>query len=65
MRTFPGSEYGPNAAAPTAARIQQISQEQCQTAVERYLGTKFDPNSKFTIGMLWSGEKAWCRPVSV
>lgn len=59
MRTFPGSEYGPNAAAPTAARIQQISQEQCQSAVERYLGAKFDPNSRFTIGMLWSGEKAW------
>ena len=61
MRTLPGSEYGPNAAAPTAARIQQISQEQCQAAVERYLGTKYDPNSKFTIGMLWSGEKAWSQ----
>ena len=59
MRMFPGSEYGPNAAAPSAGRIQQISQEQCQTAVKRYLGTKYDPNSKFTIGMLWSGEKAW------
>ncbi|MBV9512874.1 MAG: septum formation family protein [Mycobacteriaceae bacterium] len=61
MRTFPGSEYGPNAAAPTAARIQQISQEQCQAAVERYLGAKYDPDSKFTIGMLWSGEKAWSQ----
>lgn len=59
MRMFPGSEYGPNAAAPSAARIQQISQEQCQSAIKRYLGTKYDPNSKFTIGMLWSGEKAW------
>lgn len=59
MRMFPGSEYGPNAAAPSAGRIQQISQEQCQSAVKRYLGTKYDPNSKFTIGMLWSGEKAW------
>ena len=59
MRMFPGSEYGPNAAAPSAGRIQQISQEQCQAAVKRYLGTKYDPNSKFTIGMLWSGEKAW------
>jgi predicted heme/steroid binding protein len=61
MRTLPGSEYGPNAAAPTAGRIQQISQEQCQAAVERYLGTKYDPDSRFTIGMLWSGEKAWSQ----
>ncbi|TGD89330.1 hypothetical protein BayCH28_08295 [Mycolicibacterium sp. CH28] len=59
MRTYPGSEYGPNAAPPSAARIQQISLEQCQPATERYLGDKFDPNSKFTISMLWSGDKAW------
>ncbi|AKK29917.1 septum formation family protein [Mycobacterium sp. EPa45] len=59
MRTYPGTEYGPNAAPPSAARIQQISLEQCQPAVERYLGTKFDPNSKFSVSMLWSGDKAW------
>lgn len=59
MRAFPGSEYGPDAAAPSPTRIQQISQEQCQAAVRRYLGPHFDPNSRFTISMLWSGEKAW------
>jgi predicted heme/steroid binding protein len=59
MRTFPGSEYGPNAAPPSPARIQQISQEQCEAAVRRYLGTKFDPNSKFSVSMLWSGDRAW------
>jgi predicted heme/steroid binding protein len=59
MRTFPGSEYGPDAAPPSAARIQQISQEQCSAAVKRYLGPRFDPNSRFTISMLWSGDKAW------
>ncbi|WP_283631954.1 septum formation family protein [Mycolicibacterium poriferae] len=59
MRTFPGSEYGPEAPPPSAARIQQISQEQCSAAVKRYLGPRFDPNSRFTISMLWSGEKAW------
>ncbi|MGB0962234.1 MAG: septum formation family protein [Mycobacterium sp.] len=59
MRTFPGSEYGPDATPPSAARIQQISQEQCAAAVKRYLGARFDPNSKFTVSMLWSGDKAW------
>ncbi len=59
MRTFPGTEYGPDAAPPSPARIQQISQEQCQVAVRRYLGPKFDPNSRFTVSMLWSGDKAW------
>ncbi len=59
MRTFPGSEYGPNAAPPSPARIQQINTEQCDPAARRYLGTKFDPNSKFTVSMLWSGDRAW------
>jgi predicted heme/steroid binding protein len=59
MRTFPGSEYGPTAPPPTATRIEQISQEQCESAVRRFLGAKFDPNSKFIISMLWSGDKAW------
>jgi len=59
MRTYPGAEYGPDAAPPSAARIQQISLEQCQPAVKQYLGAKYDPNSKFTISMLWSGDRAW------
>ena len=59
MRTFPGSEYGPDAPPPSTTRIEQISQEQCESAVRRYLGAKFDPNSKFIISMLWSGDKAW------
>jgi hypothetical protein len=59
MSTFPGSEYGPDAAPPSKDRIQQITQEQCQAAARTYLGPKFDPNSRFTVSLLWSGEKAW------
>jgi Septum formation len=59
MRTFPGSEYGPDAEPPSPSRIQQISQEQCQVAVRRYLGERFDPNSRYTVSMMWSGDKAW------
>ncbi|MDX1871474.1 septum formation family protein [Mycolicibacterium sp. 120266] len=59
LRTFPGTEYGADAAPPSPARIQQISQEQCQSAVQRYLGDKYDPNGRFAVSLLWSGEKAW------
>lgn len=59
MRTYPGSEYGPDAAPPTVARIQQISLEQCEPAVERYLATRYDPNSRFSISLLWAGDRAW------
>ncbi|MDD4868373.1 MAG: septum formation family protein [Mycobacterium sp.] len=59
MRMFPGSEYGPNAAPPSPGRIQQITQEQCEAAVRHYLGPKYDPTSKFTVSLLWPGDRAW------
>jgi predicted heme/steroid binding protein len=59
MRTFPGTEYGPDAAPPSDARIKQISQEQCQAAARQYLGAKYDPNGRFSVSLVWSGDKAW------
>ncbi len=59
MRAYPGSEYGPDADPPSPARIQQITLEQCEPATERYLGGRYDPNSRFSISLLWAGDKAW------
>ncbi|WP_373692399.1 septum formation family protein [[Mycobacterium] kokjensenii] len=59
MNMFPGSEYGPDAPPPSTARIEQITQEQCESSVRRYLGPKFDPHSKFVASMLWAGDRAW------
>src|SRR3954468_1898410 len=59
IRTFPGTEYGPDAAPPSDARIKQISQEQCQAAARQYLGAKYDPNGRFSVSLVWSGDKAW------
>ncbi|MGF2950761.1 septum formation family protein, partial [Mycobacterium sp. THU-M116] len=44
---------------PSPARIQQITQEQCEPAVRNYLGSKFDPNSRFMVSLLWPGDRAW------
>lgn len=30
--------------------------EQCQVAVQRYLGNRYDPNSRFSTGVLWFGD---------
>jgi Septum formation len=30
--------------------------EPCELAVRRYLGTRYDPNGKFTVAVLWSGD---------
>jgi hypothetical protein len=59
LRAYPGSEFAPDAAPPSPSRIQQISLDQCAPAVEHYLGDKFDPNSRFSISLLWAGDKAW------
>lgn len=61
MSTYPGTEYSPGAAPPAPARIQQISLEQCEPAVESYLGPKYDPNSRFSISLLWAGDNAWTQ----
>lgn len=59
MSAIPGADSGPDAAPPTPARIQQISQEQCAVAARQYLGTEYDPNSRFAATMVWPGETAW------
>ena len=51
--------YGPNSAPPTADEIQQLSVEHCEPAARRYLGTKYDPNGRFTVGLAWRGERSW------
>jgi len=58
-RAYPGSEYSPGAVPPAPERIQQISLEQCEPAVQRYLGSRYDPNSRFSVSLLWAGDNAW------
>lgn len=58
-RAYPGSEFGPDAGPPSPARIQQITMEQCEPAARRYLGPRYDPNSRYSISLLWAGDKAW------
>lgn len=42
------------AGADPASHLQQIFRETCPPAVNRYLGSRFDPDGKFGIGMVWS-----------
>ena len=35
--------------------------EPCQAAVRSYLGPRYDPNSRFTIGVLWAGDAQGSR----
>jgi hypothetical protein len=40
--------------ASGADRLQQIFEQVCPPAIDRYLGSHFDPKGRFGIGMVWS-----------
>jgi hypothetical protein len=40
--------------AAGADRLQQIFEQVCPPAIHRYLGSHFDPQGRFGIGMVWS-----------
>jgi hypothetical protein len=55
------ADHGPGAPFPDDARWQQISQEQCAKTSLDYLGGKFDPFGKYTVGPLNPGERLWAE----
>ncbi|CCH27472.1 hypothetical protein BN6_01390 [Saccharothrix espanaensis DSM 44229] len=54
-----GGAYGPQAPFPTDEQWQEISEERCVKASLAYLGGKFDPAGKYTVGPLNPGERLW------
>ncbi len=57
MRTLPGMGTGKRC-SPSPARIQQISGGAVRSCCASLPRHEFDPNSKFTISMLWPGDRA-------
>lgn len=59
LSVFPGREFGPSAPYPTQARFATWRDEQCSTAVRDYLGGRFDPNGRYSIGMMYPSSTDW------
>lgn len=53
--------HGPQAPFPNDEQWQKISQEQCSRMSLDYLGGKFDPFGKYTVGPLNPGERLWAE----
>jgi hypothetical protein len=53
------SEYGKDSAFPDDATWQKISTDHCASTSLQYLGNKFDPFGKYSVGPLNPGEKQW------
>ncbi|MFD4369072.1 septum formation family protein [Rhodococcus sp. NPDC058521] len=59
LSTYPGAEFGPGARYPGALRFASLRDEHCVASVNSYLGAKFDPYGKFSVGLMFPSESAW------
>ncbi|NLE79806.1 MAG: septum formation family protein [Rhodococcus sp.] len=59
LSLYPGAEFGPGARYPGALRFAELRDEHCISAVNSYLGAKFDPQGRFSVGLMFPSESAW------
>ncbi len=59
LSAYPGLEFAPNSVYPGAQRFGQLRDEHCIDAVDDYLGAKFDPSGKFSVGLMFPSQAGW------
>lgn len=59
LSTYPGAEFGPGSKFPGVLRFAELKDQLCTPAVENYLGAQFDPNGKFSVGLINPGDAGW------
>lgn len=59
LSVFPGAEFGPGSRYPGALRFAELRDEHCTPIVTSYLGSKFDPKGKFSVGLMFPSESGW------
>ncbi|MFD6859369.1 septum formation family protein [Rhodococcus sp. NPDC060090] len=59
LSVFPGSEWGPGSRFPSVLRFTELRDEMCAPAAMDYLGGRFDPHGKFSVGLINPGEAGW------
>ncbi|AOW93804.1 hypothetical protein BFN03_17210 [Rhodococcus sp. WMMA185] len=59
LSVYPGAEFGPGSRYPGALRFASLRDEHCVPSVGNYLGAKFDPEGKFSVGLMFPSESGW------
>lgn len=59
LSLYPGVEFAPGSKFPGVLRFSELRDEQCAPAVNTYLGGRFDPKGKFSVGLINPGEAGW------
>lgn len=61
LSRYPGNEFAPGSRFPGVLRFSELKEEHCVPAVRTYLGSRFDPNGKFSVGLINPGEVGWSK----
>ncbi|SIS21316.1 septum formation family protein [Williamsia sterculiae] len=56
---YPGSQFSSTAPWPGAQFFSQFRDQQCPPVVNGYLGGKYDPNGRFSVGLMYPSQAQW------
>lgn len=61
LSRYPGAEFGPNSRWPDSLRLNELREEHCVPAAQRYLNGRFDPRGRYAVGLMYPSNDGWTR----
>lgn len=61
LSRYPGSEFGPDSRWPDSLRLNELREEHCVPAAQRYLNGKFDPRGRYAVGLMYPSNDGWTK----
>ena len=59
LSQYPGAEFAPGATYPDGGRFSLLRDEHCTSAVDEYMGGRFDPSGKYSVGLMYPSMRGW------
>ncbi|MGW8650835.1 septum formation family protein [Nocardia salmonicida] len=59
LSAYPGREFADGTRHPDSLRMTELRDEHCVTAVQKYLGGRFDPRGKFMVNVMSPSPAGW------
>ena len=56
---YPGSQFGKKAPWPGTEKFVALRDQNCAAQVRSYLNGRFDPNGRFSVGMMYPSQAQW------
>ncbi|MFD3510405.1 septum formation family protein [Nocardia sp. NPDC058666] len=59
LSAYPGREFATGTRHPDSLRMTELRDEHCVTAVQKYLGGRFDPRGKYMVNVMSPSPAGW------